>query len=75
MSNEKDELLKAIQTGHPGVNVSVAPGSIVGHTITIGSTSSGKTTWLLEGRKANEAAMKVVQKPNAPYYRQFDKRR
>lgn len=79
MSNENDELLKAAQTGHPGGRTSLAQCDTVGHTVTIGSTGSGKTCFLkslLESRKVNSrAAVRAAQTPSAPYYRQFDKRK
>lgn len=74
MSNEKDELLNALQRGHPGGSASLAQNDLVGHTLTIGSTRSSKT-WLLEGRKANDVAIKAAKRTNTPYYRQFDKRK
>ncbi|WP_321944469.1 hypothetical protein [Paraburkholderia tropica] len=49
-----------------------------GHTLVVGSTSSSKATYdalARIGRKSNAKAIKAAQQKNAPYYRQFDKRR
>ena len=78
MSNENDDLLKTAQTGHPGGRTSFAQSNSVGHTVTIGTTRSGKTWFmesLLESRKVNSRAAVRAAQPSAPYYRQFDKRR
>lgn len=79
MCNESDDLLKAAQTGHPGGRTSLAQSGTVGHTLTIGTTGSGKTWFmesLLESRKVNsKAAARAAQMPSEPYYRQFVKRK
>lgn len=79
MNKENDDLLKAVQTGHPGGRTPPAQNDAVGHTLTIGPTSSGKTSFLeslLESRKVNSRArVKATQTQSAPYYRQFDKHR
>ncbi|CAB3735016.1 hypothetical protein LMG22037_05921 [Paraburkholderia phenoliruptrix] len=79
MSNINDDLLKVAQTGHPGGRTSLAQSGTVGHTVTIGTTGSGKTWFmesLLESRKVNsKAAVRAAQMPSVPYYRQFDKRK
>ncbi|MDP9651750.1 hypothetical protein [Paraburkholderia caledonica] len=79
MSNENDDLLKVVRTGHPSGRTSLAQSGTVGHTVTIGTTGSGKTWFmesLLERRKVNSiAAVRAAQTPCVPYYRQFDKRK
>ncbi len=50
--------------------------SLLGHTVTLGTTGAGKSAWLTDllavGRKVN--ARPVQPAKSAPYYRRFDKR-